>query len=260
MKTLLKTGLMMALGLLLYSNRAQAQVQIQVNAPYWGPAVGPNVQYYYIPEIDGYYDLYSRSYLFFDPVYGAWVSSPVLPRAYASYDPRFFHPVVVQYVGRQPWGYLRDHRAYCDRWGVQPGRYYGANWPGRGYVVAPRPNYGPGGYYTPNGGYARGDYRDNRDYRSNYGSYGSGYDRRDDNRNGSGGYNGHNDNRGGYNGHRGNDNQGGYDGRGDNRGNYEGRNGSNDQGSYNTPGTPGGPQNQGTPYPNAGGRGRGRSL
>ncbi|RPD46180.1 hypothetical protein DNI29_14330 [Hymenobacter sediminis] len=245
MKTLLKTGLVLALGLLLHSSRAQAQVQIQVNAPYWGPAVGPNVQYYYIPEIDGYYDLYSQMYVFFDPVYGAWVSSPVLPRAYASYDPRFFHPVVVQYIGRQPWGYLRDHRAYCDRWGVVPGRYYGANWPGRGYVVAPRPNYGPGGYYNgrpyPHNGYAQRDYRDNRDYRGNYGG---GYDgRRDDNRNDRGGY-------------------GGYNGRDDNRSSndrYENRGGSNDRGGYNGLGNQGSPQPQ-NPGNSGGGRGRGRMM
>ncbi|MBX0292579.1 hypothetical protein K3G63_19200 [Hymenobacter sp. HSC-4F20] len=239
MKTLLKSGLVLALGLLLHSGSAQAQVQINVNVPSWGPAVGPNVQYYYIPEIDGYYDLYSQTYLFFDPMYGAWVSSPVLPRMYAGYDPRFFHPVVVQYIGRQPWGYLRDHRAYCDRWGVQPGRYYGANWPGRGYVVAPRPTYGPGGYYNhpyPNGGYARGDYRDNRDYR---GSYGGGYDgRRDDNRPNQGNYGGRDER---------NDNRGGYD-RNDNRG------------GYNGPASPGNIQSPGAGNPNGGGRGRGRTM
>ena len=161
MKTLLKSGLTLALGLLLYGSGAQAQVQVSINAPYWGPAVPPNVQYYYIPEIDGYYDLYSQSYLFYDPGYGAWVSSPVLPRLYAGYDPRFFHPVAIQYLGRQPWGYLRDHRRYCDQWGVRPGRYYGSNWPGRGYAVAPRGNYGPAYYNNRpaygNAGYARND-------------------------------------------------------------------------------------------------------
>ncbi|RSK49566.1 hypothetical protein [Hymenobacter rigui] len=172
MKTLLKTGFVLALGLLLTSGKAQAQVQVNINTPYWGPAVPPNVQYYYVPEIDGYYDIYNQSYLFFDPAYGAWVSSPVLPRMYAGYDPRFFHPVAIQYVGRQPWGYLRDHRRYCDQWGVRPGRYYGSSWPGRGYVVAPRGGYGPGYYgnrpYGQNG-YAQNGYRDRdgyRDYRN----------------------------------------------------------------------------------------------
>lgn len=234
MKLLLKSAFLLALGLLVYTEPAQAQVQIQVgiNQPYWGPPVAQGVQYYYIPEIDGYYDLYSQSYLFFDPVYGAWVSSPVLPRAYAAYDPRFFHPVVIQYVGRQPWGYLRDHRAYCNNWGVQPGRYYGANWPGRGYnsYNVPRGGYynGNNGYYNrPNyqgGGYARGDYRnDNRGgyYGGNRNDNRGGYDNRG---NQSQGNYGSHDNRGNDN--RANDNRGGYE-RNDNRGSIDNRGGQN---------------------------------
>lgn len=215
MKTLLKSGFALALGLLLYGGSAQAQVRVTTYAPYWGPAVPPNVQYYYIPEIDGYYDLYSQSYLFFDPAYGAWISSPGLPRVYAGYDPRFFHPVPIQYVGRQPWGYLRDHRQYCDRWGVRPGRYYGANWPGRGYVVAPRGGYGPGYYgnrpYGQNG-YAQNGYRDNRNDRDGR------YDR-DDRNDRDGRYdrddrNDRDDNRYGRNDNNPGNNQGGRDDRG----------------------------------------------
>jgi hypothetical protein len=258
MKSLLKSALLLALGLLLYSAPSQAQVQIQVgiNQPYWGPPVPQGVQYYYIPEIDGYYDLYSQSYLFFDPVYGAWVSSPVLPRAYASYDPRFFHPVVIQYVGRQPWGYLRDHRAYCNNWGVQYGRYYGSNWPGRGYSYSvPR----GGGYYNNNqgyynrpnnpGGYARGDYRDdNRGgyYGGNRNDNRGGYDNRG-NHGGYGNSNGSNDNRGGYD-NRNNDNRGNDNRSNDNRGGGFDRN--DNRGGAN--------DNRGAQSNPSGGRGRGR--
>lgn len=193
MKTLLKSGVLLVLGLLLHSTGAQAQVRIDMSAPYWGPRVGPDVQYYYIPEIDGYYDLYSGLYLFFDPVYGEWVSAPYLPRAYAAYDPRFFHPVVIRYVGRRPWGYHREHRAYCDQWGVQPGHYYGSRWPGRNYVAYPRGGYGPG-YYANRphnqAGYARND---NRYQQENRGTYGS----RSDNRRNNDTYESRNDNRSG---------------------------------------------------------------
>ena len=168
MKILLKSGFALALGLLLCSG-AQAQVPVYASAPYWGPAVVvPNAQYYYIPEIDGYYDLYAQSYLFYDPAYGSWVSSPVLPRAYAAYDPRFFHPVVIEYVGRQPWGYLPDHHAYCGYWGVQPGRYYGSHWPGRNYVAAPRGGYGPAYYGNRPASYSGYARRNDHDDRSPY--------------------------------------------------------------------------------------------
>ncbi|WBA41337.1 hypothetical protein [Hymenobacter canadensis] len=190
MKRFLKSGLvLLGLSLLLHSPvaRAQGGYGYGPGIPAWAPAVGPEVQYYYLPEIDGYYDLYSRSYLFFDPYYNSWVSAPGLPQRYAGYDPRFFHPVVIQYVGRQPWGYLRDHRAYCDRWGVRPGRYYGSSWPGRGYVANPyggyrngysaaRPQYpqrSPAAYgRRDNDGYRNGyDGRNDRNERDNRGGY-----------------------------------------------------------------------------------------
>lgn len=179
MKSLLKTILpMLALALALPSRPAAAQVQVQVNVgtPVWGPAVGPGVQYYYIPEIDGYYDLYTQSYVYFDPYYNTWVSAPALPAYYAGYDPRYFHPVVVQYVGRQPWGLIYDHRSYCNTRGWRPGYYRsapGPNW-NRGYA---------NGYRNQPGRY------DNRPYSQNGpgGSYGGNYQpgRRDDDRRGS---------------------------------------------------------------------------
>lgn len=238
MKTLLKSGLLLALGLLLHGTRAQAQVRIDMGAPYWGPSVGPEVQYYYIPEIDGYYDLYNELYLVFDPVYGRWVSSPYLPRAYAAYDPRFFHPVVIQYVGRRPWGYHREHRAYCDRWGVQPGRYYGARWPGRNYVAYPRGSYGPGYYASRPQNQDRYARDDNRYSQENRGTYGS----RSDNR------------------REGRADESRSGGRSQNRGSY-GRPDSYDRGGYSAPESPrssGGPGRPTAPGPNGEGRGRGR--
>ncbi|RTQ53766.1 hypothetical protein EJV47_03260 [Hymenobacter gummosus] len=189
MRFLLKPALpLVLLALLFGSSPAQAQVQVNVNvgAPAWGPAVGPGVQYYYIPEIDGYYDLYTQSYVYFDPYYNAWVSTPALPAYYAGYDPRYFHPVVVQYVGRQPWGLIYDHRAYCNTRGWRPGYYRSA----------PGPRWQPGGYAN---GYRNQPGRyDNRPYSQN-GPGRGGYDRYDNNRNGR--YD-QDDRRGGYDGRR----------------------------------------------------------
>ncbi|UOG74670.1 hypothetical protein MTX78_21445 [Hymenobacter tibetensis] len=182
MKLMLKSGLVALLVLLLHASTAQAQVRVNVNvgSPAWGPAVGPDVAYYYIPEIDGYYDLYTQQYVYLDR--GYWVSSPYLPSPYAHYDPRFFHPVVIHYAGRQPWNSIRDHRAYCNQRGWQPGRYYGNNGyygggrdygyrtPAPGYRPAPG-NYGNAPYN--NRPYARSNEYDQRNTRGYY-------DRRDE--------------------------------------------------------------------------------
>ncbi|WP_201982714.1 hypothetical protein [Hymenobacter rubidus] len=159
---------------LLATPAAQAQVGVNINigAPAWGPQVPYGTQYYYIPEIDGYYDLYNQQYIVYQD--GYWVP---LPELYG-YDPYQFHPVIVDYRGPQPWlrvDYYRQHYAY------QPYRNYGPS----------RAGYYNGGYgYGPSYGRSRTVYSNGRNYNEH-----------DD----RGGYRG-NDDRGGY---RGNDNRGG---------------------------------------------------
>jgi hypothetical protein len=96
---------------------AQRGVNGQIGYPAWGPAVPQGAQYYYVPEIDGYYDLNARNYIV--QRNGRWATMQAVP----GYNPASFHPVVVDYRGRQPWAQYRDHHA----------RYY------RPVVVQPRP-------------------------------------------------------------------------------------------------------------------------
>lgn len=157
--------------------QAQVGVNITIGSPAWGPPVPRGAQYYYIPEIDGYYDLYSQQYIVYQDDY--WVP---LPRLYG-YDPYQFHPVVIDYRGREPWRQLE----YChSRYAYRPYQSYG-----RG-----RNGYYPGAYGQA--GYARG--HDNRGYddrgydnRNEY--YNNRSNRGYDNR-GQGQYSG--GNRGGY--------------------------------------------------------------
>ncbi len=102
--------------------RAQVNVNVNVGRPAWGPAVPQTAQYYYIPEIDGYYDLYSQQYIVLRN--GQWL--PVA--ALSGYDPYQFHPVVLDYRGREPWVYVGAHRdryrpvVYRPRPGLPPGQ------------------------------------------------------------------------------------------------------------------------------------------
>ena len=147
---------------LLAVSAAQAQVGVNINIgiPGWGPQVPTGTQYYYIPEIDGYYDLYSQQYIVYQD--GYWVP---LPQLYG-YDPYQFHPVIISYRGRQPWlqrDYYHQHYAY------QPYRPYQSYGPGRaGYYNG---NYGRLGYNydrNQNNNYSGG-------YRGNYGGPRGGY-------------------------------------------------------------------------------------
>ncbi|MBH8570856.1 hypothetical protein KB206_18320 [Microvirga sp. STS02] len=98
--------------------KAQVNVNVNVGQPAWGPPVPQGTQFYYIPEIDGYYDLYAQQYIVFRN--GQWVPVAVMD----GYDPYQFHPVVLDYRGREPWVYVGAHR---DRY------------PRRVVVVQPRP-------------------------------------------------------------------------------------------------------------------------
>ena len=84
-------------------SHAQIGVNIQLGHPNWGPVAPAGAQYYYVPEIDGYYDLQAQNYIV--QRNGRWNRLNSVP----GYDPRSFHPVVVDYRGRQPWDQYRDH-------------------------------------------------------------------------------------------------------------------------------------------------------
>ncbi len=90
---------------------AQAQVTININPPSWGPAVPQGAQYYYIPETSGFYDVPARQYVVRRD--GRWIRTGTL----SGYDPASFHPVVVDYVGAQPWSRYDEYRARYPRGG-----------------------------------------------------------------------------------------------------------------------------------------------
>ena len=83
---------------------AEAQVNINIVQPAWGPAVPAGKQYYYIPEASSYYDLSSQRYIVQQN--GKWVRTANLN----GYSPSSFHPVVIDYVGAQPWSQYSRHR------------------------------------------------------------------------------------------------------------------------------------------------------
>lgn len=71
------------------ANTATAQISLGVNVnigsqPVWGPVGYDRVDNYYLPDIDVYYNVPKRQYIYFDR--GQWISVSSLPARYNSYD------------------------------------------------------------------------------------------------------------------------------------------------------------------------------
>ena len=94
---------------------ADAQVRFSVGVnigsqPEWGPTGYDRAQYYYMPDIDTYYDVPSHQYIYNEN--NVWVHRAYLPQRYANYDRYHGYKVVVNQ--RNPWNrgdYYRNHYA-----------------------------------------------------------------------------------------------------------------------------------------------------
>lgn len=160
-KILAICALLMLIGL----NRASAQVNVSVNIggpPAWGPYGYNEARFYFIPDIDVYYDVWYGNYWYLD--YGVWTCQPSLPPRYAGFNLYGCYKVVLDYRGANPYRYYNDHRVsyaryrnwngprqytYYDRGytrgyskgynrGVERGRNY-SNGGGRGGRIEARP-------------------------------------------------------------------------------------------------------------------------
>ena len=119
------------------SQSAQAQATINVNPPSWGPAAPAGTQYYYIPEVGGYYDLRDQQYLVLRE--GKWKKVKIIN----GYSTSAFHPVVINYVGTQPWILIKEHKVKYPKGGHPHGMPPGQAKKARAVYVAPagRPVY-----------------------------------------------------------------------------------------------------------------------
>ncbi len=102
------------LGLLLFTGlQSYAQVTVNVNVgaqPSWGPVGYTDVRYYYLPDIDTYYDISSSQYIFVSN--GKWIRAAALPRAYRSYNLYDGYKVVLtDYREATPYVYYKTHKA-----------------------------------------------------------------------------------------------------------------------------------------------------
>ena len=101
------------------SRVTEAQVSFSVNIgvqPVWGPVGYDHADYYYMPDIDAYYDVPARVFVYQEG--GVWVRRTSLPPAYAGFD--LYHGYKVVVNEPNPW--LR-HNVYHDRYIGYRGRH-----------------------------------------------------------------------------------------------------------------------------------------
>ncbi|MBK0380118.1 hypothetical protein [Mucilaginibacter segetis] len=80
--------------------KAQLSVNINIGSqPEWGPVGYDHVDYYYIPDIDTYYDVPAHQYVYYNN--NAWVHSRALPAKYKNYNLYNGYKVVVN--EHTPW-------------------------------------------------------------------------------------------------------------------------------------------------------------
>ena len=75
--------LLVAIALIAF-NTSQAQIKTTVTLPDWGVAGYDNARYYYIPDIESYYDVGGRQFVYMKD--GKWVRSTRQPVVYKNYD------------------------------------------------------------------------------------------------------------------------------------------------------------------------------
>jgi hypothetical protein len=109
----MKTLKLIAVGIIFFATSSlQAQISVNVNigsAPSWGPQGYPEVAYYYLPDIQAYYDIRASQFIYLNN--GIWDRSRNLPYRYKNYDLYNGYKVVLNdYHGTRPYDNYKDHK------------------------------------------------------------------------------------------------------------------------------------------------------
>ena len=136
--------ILVALGSLTMANRSNAQLSVSINIgsqPAWGPTGYDYVQYYYLPDINAYYNVSTAQFIYLRK--GRWMFAKRLPRQYANFNIYNSYKVVVnrtnpylnnaadirtygQYKGRGNQAMIRD--AQDQKYYVNKGNRYHDQW------------------------------------------------------------------------------------------------------------------------------------
>ncbi|MFA5330641.1 MAG: hypothetical protein WC384_22805 [Prolixibacteraceae bacterium] len=98
--------------LLFFAVAAEAQISVQINVgtpPQWGSAGYSDVRYYYLPDVEAYYDISNSMFIYNNGI--TWVHHSYLPSRYRNYDLYNGYKVVMSdYRGNTPYANFKNHR------------------------------------------------------------------------------------------------------------------------------------------------------
>lgn len=119
---------------LIFASESQAQISVNVNLgspPQWGPSGYSNVRYYYLPDVNSYYDVQTSRFIYYSG--NSWVHRKSLPTQYRNYDLYNGYKVVLSdYHGNAPYGLYKQHKVkYAKGYRGAPQKSIG-NRPGNG--------------------------------------------------------------------------------------------------------------------------------
>jgi hypothetical protein len=91
------------------SLQGQSSVRVHGTPPAWGPAGYNNVRYYYLPDVEAYYDVQTAMFIYM--LENRWIHSRYLPHRYRNYDLYHGHKVPMHnYYGNTPYTNFREYR------------------------------------------------------------------------------------------------------------------------------------------------------
>ena len=109
----MRTIKLLAFGLMLtLAGSMQSQLSVNVHIgtpPAWAPAGYNDVRYYYLPDVEAYYDVQTSTFIYISG--NQWIRRTYLPSRYRNYDLYHGYKVVMKdYHGNSPYANFREHK------------------------------------------------------------------------------------------------------------------------------------------------------
>lgn len=132
-------NLFIVLLVMLFAKLTTAQVTVNVNLgsqPQWAPVGYDNVRYYYLPDVECYYDVQTTMFIYYYG--GAWIHRGHLPNHYRNYDLYNGYKVVMSdYHGNSPYVHFHQHKLKYKKGYKGPYQKTHGNKPNGGKSVSP---------------------------------------------------------------------------------------------------------------------------